>query len=617
MAWLTDSLRSAVAAAGRLNPFGRADTGLSNVFTNQLAIAAYMTSGMLRKVIAIPADDRVREWRDWQADKDDIAKIEAEERRLGLQAKVKNAETLRGIGGGALIIITAGEHSQPLNPETIRDKGIIAINVVSRWQIQGVDWVEDLADPAYGEPRMFRINGGAKGQQDIHPSRVIAFRGAPVPAGAAVSMEDAYWGDCRLLRVYTEVERSDQTQAWFSALVRKAKLLRVGIPNLTDFTATEGGQAKLNSRIALIAEGESALNAVVYDAGNGKDSDSGGEKITDYQITWAGIPAIMDAFDQRVAAVADIPFTRLMGRSPAGMNATGQHDTENWNRMIAAGQNLELRPCLEALDPLLLRSAGVSKPEDVTWRFAPLWTPTEKEEADTFFTTMQAVEKLQGTSAIPDVAFTKGVQNLMAEREYLPGLDQALAEISEAERFGLNPEPDDEDPSALVAEGGDPVSAGAGGEGSAPRRRAANDAAPRTLYVRRDVINRADIVKWAEKQGFTDIAPDLHVTITYSRTPVDWMAMGESWRGKLEIEAGGPRIVEALGPDGKYKALLFTAYELVSRNQEMRDKGASFDWPEYQPHISIQVGGDIDLAGVEPYRGKIVLGPEIFEEVRA
>ena len=69
---------------------------------------------------------------------------------------------------------------------------------------------------------------------------------------------------------------------------------------------------------------------------------------------------MMDAFDQRVAAVADIPFTRLMGRSPAGMNATGSHDMDNHNKAIVTGQKLELRPCMEALDPFLLASAGVS-----------------------------------------------------------------------------------------------------------------------------------------------------------------------------------------------------------------------------------------------------------------
>jgi len=623
MAWITDSLRGAIDLASRLNPFNRggAATGLGGIFSHQLAVAAYMQSGMMRKVIAIPAEDRVREWRDWQADADQITAIEAEEKRLNLIGKVQEAEVLRGIGGGAIVIITAGDHSSPLTPAMIAKGGIVALNVVSRWQITGKDWVNDLASPRYGEPLMWTMNGGEVGATPIHPSRVICFRGARLPAGHAVSLEESFWGDSRLLRVYTEVTRSDDTQAWFSALVRKAKLLRFGIPDLDS-----RDQESLNKRIAVIAEGESSLNAVLYRSGAGPNDP--GEQIDDYQINWTGIPAMMDAFDQRVAAVADIPFTRLMGRSPAGMNSTGAYDDLNWVKAVTTGQKLETRPCLDALDPFLLRSAGVDASK-VTWAFAPLSVPTEKEQTDTFKVLMEAVEKVQNTGAIPERAFSEALQNLLIEREAMPGLEQALAKIPESERFGLSPDNDggDDDPSAIQASGGgDPVaSAGSGGaSGSgAPARRAANDAwmledwAAKPLYVRRDVINRADIVKWAESQGFTDIAPDLHVTITYSRNPVDWMAMGESWRGKLEIEEGGPRLVEALGPDGKYKALLFTAYELISRNQEMRDKGASFDWPEYQPHISIQVGGDIDLATVEPYRGKIVLGPEIFEAIRA
>lgn len=110
--------------------------------------------------------------------------------------------------------------------------------------------------------------------------------------------------------------------------------------------------------------------------------------------------------------------------------------------------------------------------------------------------------------------------------------------------------------------------------------------------------------------------PDLHVTIAYSTQPVDWFAVGESWSPKLEISAGGPRQMEAFGDDGKYKALLITASELRWRHAEIVERGASWDWPEYQPHISIQIGGDIDLSEVEPYQGKIILGPEVFEELR-
>src|SRR5690606_26258333 len=103
--------------------------------------------------------------------------------------------------------------------------------------------------------------------------------------------------------------------------------------------------------------------------------------------------------------VSDIPFTRLTGRSPAGMNATGKHDMDNWNKVIVAGQKLETRPCLEQIDPFLIRSAGIDDPAAVTWAFAPLDVPSEKEQADTFKTTVDALVALNNTGAIPEEAF--------------------------------------------------------------------------------------------------------------------------------------------------------------------------------------------------------------------
>ncbi|MNN52894.1 hypothetical protein D3C81_1676210 [compost metagenome] len=62
--------------------------------------------------------------------------------------------------------------------------------------------------------------------------------------------------------------------------------------------------------------------------------------------------------------------------------------------------------------------------------------------------------------------------------------------------------------------------------------------------------------------------------------------------------------------------LLFNNTELSWRHQDILDVGASWDWPEYQPHITFTYEpGSIDLDQVEPYRGVIELGPEIFEEV--
>ncbi|MET3710397.1 phage-related protein (TIGR01555 family) [Sphingomonas trueperi] len=465
--WITDSLSAAISSVR--SRWGRDASPATQAFGSQLAIGAYLTSGLLKKVIAIPAADRTSKWRDWQAEADDIELIEKEEKRLSLRAKVKQAEILRGIGGGALVLIAeaGGNHNQPLNAAQIRQGGLVAVNVLSRWQLSVAEWDKDFASPTFGEPLMWRVNSGTANAQDIHPSRVIAFRGDPLSGLQALADDQAYWGDCRLDRVWREVQNADNTQAWFAALVRKAKLLRFGIPGLSEQLAAPGGQERIAARVATIAEGENILNATVYEAAAGTDRP--GEAVTDYQVTWAGIPAVMDAFDQRVAAVADIPFTRLMGRSPAGMNATGQHDTDNWWAAVSDGQENELRPCMEQLDPFLLASAGVTA-TDVTWKWADLSTPTEAETAATFKTEMEAVTLLQATNAIPQEAFNKGVQNLMSEREYMPGLDGALAELPEDERFGIigTMDPSLGDPSALdpqQQQGGDPASGRAGGTG--------------------------------------------------------------------------------------------------------------------------------------------------------
>lgn len=448
MAWITDSLRTAIAAVG--SPFARfagGGYGTTNVFTHQLALSAYQSSGLLRKVIAIPASDRVREWRDWQADAAQVAAVEAEEQRLGLKAKVRQAEVLRGIGGGALILVTAGDHATPLVPDAVRNGGLIAVNVVSRWQIRGDGWIREITDPRYGQPAMFKMDTGGK-QVDIHPSRVVCFRGPSLPAGLAMDDETSFWGDSRLMTVLNEVQSSDSAQRWFAELIRKAKLTRVGIGKLSERVATPEGMAKVSSRVALMAEGENSLNASLYDLGDGTTP---AEKIDDFQVNWNGIPAMMDAFLQMVATVADIPFTRLTGRSPAGMNATGQYDDQNWSKTVAAGQQLETRPCLEQIDPILIRSAGIADAGGLTWKWAPLWAPTEKEDVDTFYVFTQAVEKLQGTGTVPDQALTKAVQNTLSDREsWLVGIDSALAEIPEDERFGAMLPPDGTDPSALT-----------------------------------------------------------------------------------------------------------------------------------------------------------------------
>lgn len=149
----------------------------------------------------------------------------------------------------------------------------------------------------------------------------------------------------------------------------------------------------------------------------------------------------------------------------------------------------------------------------------------------------------------------------------------------------------------------------------------AKSSTPRTLYVSRKLLNGAEFLRWAKSQGFKKTLPvgDLHVTIAFSRAPVDWMAISESWspngKGGLTIAPGGPRIVESIGKEGAV-ALKFASTDLCWRHMAIREAGASWDWPEYQPHITISyAAGALDLQKIEPYRGELRFGPEIFAEV--
>ena len=618
---LTDGLSNVVTGLGTGRDARTARAYSATLMDQHTVDAAYRGSGMLRKVIDIPALDTVREWRDWQAEAAEITALEAEERRLGLRAKVRQAEILRGLGGGALVLGVPGTPALPVNVRAISKGGLAFVHVVSRWQLTLGDMVDDPTDPLFGGPKDFRMTTGG-GEVRIHPSRVICFKGDPLPSIIRATGDDVFWGEGRIARVLDACLNLDEALGSFSAIIKNARTARIGIPKMLEMVATSTGEQNLMKRLSLMEQGSSIINAKIYDAG---DADGkGGEKLDYDQVTWTGIPEIIRTFAEALSAAADIPMTRLWGKAAEGMNSSGQSQQQDWNKLVRARQELDTRPCLEALDPMLLASAGVSE-TDVWWSWAPLDTPTEKEQADTFKTTVEAMKGVQDTGAIPDVAFAKAVQNTLVERGYLAGLDGALAEIPEGERFGVDPEPDETDPSALQ-EGGDP-SLTRGGAVEAPRRRAANDrrftdAAPRTLYVQRKLLNAADLIKWAKAQGFdtTASADELHVTIAYSRVPVDWMKIGQDWssdrEGKLTVNAGGPRLVEPLGDKGAV-VLLFSSSDLKWRHEAMKEAGASFDFDEYQPHVTITYAkpDGLDLAAVEPYAGPLVFGPELFSEL--
>tara|TARA_Y100001951_G_scaffold102557_2_gene109423 strand:- start:4429 stop:5973 length:1545 start_codon:yes stop_codon:yes gene_type:complete len=467
-----DSLTNALSGMGTTNDPRRLNRYCPTVMTQESVAAAYRGSGLMRKIINIPAADMVREWREWSGEEELIEKLAEEEKRLLIRQKVKQAEILRGLGGGAFILGLPGDLSQPV-PTTIGSGTLAYVHVVSRWQLSYRRLIDDMNDPRHGEPEMWMANT-ATGQQMIHPDRIITFRADPIPAILPTG-EDQYWGESRVAQVLDAVEDCDTARQAFAALITKARLIRIGIPNLSSIVSTSEGETAFRARMAAFSTAESIFNATVYDSGNGEV----GEEIGDTTYKFEGMKDVMDAYGEWASAIADIPATRLLGRAPEGLNSSGDSQQADWNRMVMARQSLDLGPCLDQLDRFLIPSATGKPAGELNYEFTPLDMPTEKERADRFKTQMEAAKLAQDMGSIPDQAFAEALQSILLAEKYLPGLKSALEKIPDDVRFGIEQERDETDPSTLQATG-EEVIASTGERGrtpnrTAPPRRAAND----------------------------------------------------------------------------------------------------------------------------------------------
>lgn len=593
------------------------------VVSQQQCEAAYRSSWLARKVHDLPPFEMTRAARDWQAESDEIEGLENHEARHGLWAKLRTALTVARLHGGAAIVMGvrvggSADPSLPLDVSRVGRDGLRYLIVASRYQLsapRGFDY--DPESDFYGQPVEWEMHMGRGQTIRLHPSRVVCFHGSPLPPGmVTASPLDSFWGDPLSVSIKSAVDNAETAQAAVATLLHEIKNDIVSIPGLTEMLSDSETEKKLGDRMAAMALFKSMFNTVYLDGGDGKE---GGESIDTRQVSFQQHPELLRQFISVVAAAADIPATRLMGEAAGGLQSTGKGEQNDFERMISARQSAELKPALARIDEVLIRSALGARPPTVYYEFAPLAPVDQKAAAEIEKAEAETIQIYQNTNLIPADALAKATQTRMVESGRFPGLEKALEEASQeaqAVTEGDNPP----DPQA-AAQAVDRMQA----RGAITTDQATvllTDAAPRTLYVQRKLLNAADLIEWAKAQGFGDTLPagEIHVTVAHSRTPIDWLKVGTDWHGdengKLVVPPGGARIVEPLGDKGAV-VLLFNASALAYRHEAIREAGASWDYPEYQPHVTItyQRPEGLDLSQVQPYRGKLEFGPEIFEEV--
>src|SRR5262249_30015412 len=135
----------------------------------------------------------------------------------------------------------------------------------------------------------------------------------------------------------------------------------------------------------------------------------------------------------------------------------------------------------------------------------------------------------------------------------------------------------------------------------------------RTLYVYRPLINAEEVIDWAKSVGFKTCLPakDMHVTVIYSKTRVNWDLLMPS-RTELVV-SGGRRKIEKLNLGAV--VIRFASNSLKQRNRELLSIGCQSDWPEFKAHVTLTYKG----RGVEPeqpYRGDLIFAGEVWQELK-
>lgn len=570
-----DSLTNLVANLGTGRDKAASSFYSPHILSDVQLADAYRYAWLPRKIVDCPPMDATRNWRAWQGSSAEIETLEAEEKRLNLRGKVREAMVkARTLGGGAIVIgpsRNSEDVSKPLNPGTIQRGGIPYLLVMSRVDLIAGDIERDPMSPNYNRPKWYEARG-AMGVQ-IHPSRVVRFIGAALPDESVTQGGLTQgWGDSTLTAIYTACRNFDSTMANVASLVFEAKVDVFKIPDFMRQVGDARYREQVLQRTTLSATSKGINGALLMDANEEYESKS---------ASFSGLDAIIDRFMQVVAGAADIPLTRLMGVTAKGLGNSGESDLTNYYDRVRGMQELEIGPEMQILDECLIRSALGSRPASLYYTWRSLWQTTPKERADIGKTTADTIKTIADTKLFNADALAKAAENALVEADVLPGLEDAMGDQLE------------EPTTAPVVVG---------------------DAAPQSLYVSRQVVNSAAIVAWAKEQGL-EAQDGLHVTITYSRDPVDWMKIGSTYGepdGKMTVRAGGPRMMDKFGDA---LVLLFNSWELSYRHGEIRQAGASWDHGDYQPHITIAYNSDKLPGTITPYTGPIVLGPEIFEPV--
>lgn len=410
----------------------------------------YRNEWIARRIIDTIPEDMCKNWyhitSQIEPDAQDVLK------RTERTTKVKTSimEGLRWgrlYGGAAGVIIVKGQEdmlSEPMNLDMITPGQFTGLIIADRWSgvYPSSELVEDLSDPDYGHPEYYTFSMDqsqlAAGIR-VHHSRVIPFLGRDLPY--IEKMAEQYWGMAELEHVYTELNKRNSVSANLAQMVFQANLRVLKMADLGELltATTPQNQQDLYNTIAAQNRLMTSMGIHVMDREDSMES---------HTYSFTGLPELYELFLLDVAGASEIPATKLFGRSPQGMNSTGESDLTNYYDSIHQKQESILRPILDKLLPVICMSAWGAIPDDLEYEFDSIRDSSDQERANLVQQTAAAITTVYQAGIISQKTALKELRSTESMTGMWSTIDDADVENADdgtqsaegAEGFPVNPE---------------------------------------------------------------------------------------------------------------------------------------------------------------------------------
>ena len=225
-----------------------------------------------------------------------------------------------------------------------------------------------------GMPQSYMVSS-KYGTFRVHESRCLIFQNGALPERATNEMYQI-WGIPEYLRIHRTVKDVEVAHGMGPKMLDRSIQAIYKMQNLALEMSTEQGEENILKRLQIIDLARGMLNSIVLDA-DGEDYDF-------KSFSFTGVADVINTTCNYLSAVTNIPQTILFGRSPAGMNATGDGDLENYYNYVERIQKRMVKRNLTYLLRIIARAGKhtgeIDEIPPVKVEFNPLWSMSEQEQ---------------------------------------------------------------------------------------------------------------------------------------------------------------------------------------------------------------------------------------------